>query len=167
MVADAFDDGGRAAVAHGESLARHAAEERLAARGAVEGGVADDHRLVRKELGALGWPHDDAPPRQTLAHVVVRFAEELEREPVRGERAEALAGGAGEAKCDRVVGKTFLAEAPRHLAGQHGAHGAIHVPNRQLGADALFPVEREMRELEQRVVQSDGQPVILRAHHAP
>ena len=86
---------------------------------------------------------------------------------MRGERAEALAGGAGEAKCDRVVGKTFLAEAPRHFTGQHGTHGAIHVPNRQLGADALFPVEREMRELEQRVVQSDGQPVILRAHHAP
>ena len=41
VVADAFDHGGSAGVAHGEALAGHAVEEGFAAGGAVEGDVAD------------------------------------------------------------------------------------------------------------------------------
>src|SRR3954454_23924761 len=41
VVADLLDDGDRARVAHAEALAADAAEERLAARGAVERDVAD------------------------------------------------------------------------------------------------------------------------------
>ena len=42
VIADAFDHGTRAAVAHGEPLAGHAAQVRLAARRAVQRDVADD-----------------------------------------------------------------------------------------------------------------------------
>jgi len=42
MIADAFDDRVRAAVAHTGALAREAAEERLAAGRAVERDVADE-----------------------------------------------------------------------------------------------------------------------------
>ena len=56
VIADAFDDRRRAAVAHGEALARDAAEERLAAGRAVERDVADDDVLLRRErrLAAAG-----------------------------------------------------------------------------------------------------------------
>ena len=46
VIADALDDRGRAAVAHGEALAGAAGEERAAAGRAVEDGVADDDLLV-------------------------------------------------------------------------------------------------------------------------
>ena len=54
VVADALDDRVRARVAHGEALAREPAEERAAAGGAVEHGVADDHVLLGREAGVLG-----------------------------------------------------------------------------------------------------------------
>ena len=51
VVADAFDDGLGAAVAHGEALAGDAADERLAVRRAVEHDVADEDVLLRREAG--------------------------------------------------------------------------------------------------------------------
>ena len=53
MVADAFDDGDRARIAHGEALAGDAAEVALALGRAVEHGVADDDRLLRDDLARL------------------------------------------------------------------------------------------------------------------
>src|SRR3954451_22952430 len=57
VVADRLDDGGRARVAHAEALAGHPAEERLAARRAVERDVADDDVLLRGEGGRLVRTH--------------------------------------------------------------------------------------------------------------
>jgi hypothetical protein len=45
VLAHALDDSGGAAVPDAEALARRAADEELAARGAVEAGVAGDHLL--------------------------------------------------------------------------------------------------------------------------
>ncbi len=59
VIADAFDDRVRAAVAHREALAGHAAEERLAAGRAVERDVADDDVLLGLEGG---FAAADAPP---------------------------------------------------------------------------------------------------------
>ena len=80
VVADALDDGVRAGVAHGEALARQAAEERPAGGGAVQHGVADDHVL----LGAESAPSRAGAPttiaaRQALAGVVVGLAAQRER----------------------------------------------------------------------------------------
>ena len=51
VVADAFDDGDGAGVAHGEALADHAADERLPAGGAVQDDVAGDDLLLGHEAG--------------------------------------------------------------------------------------------------------------------
>ena len=50
VIADAFDDRDRAGVAHGETLARDAAEIAFAGDRAVKHGVADDDRLLRRDL---------------------------------------------------------------------------------------------------------------------
>ena len=71
VVAAALDDGGRAGVAHGEALAGHAAEEDLAADGAVEHGVADDDVLLRRDGALARRVDDDAAAREALADVVV------------------------------------------------------------------------------------------------
>src|SRR5438270_9006424 len=89
VVADALDDRDRARVANGEALAGTAGAVELAARGAVEDGVADEHRLA---LVAVGRPDRDTAAAHRLADVVVRLARELERDSVAEERAEALTG---------------------------------------------------------------------------
>ena len=97
VVADALDDRAGAAVAHGEPLAGHAAHERVAAGGAVERDVADDHVLFRRRTRALARrPHDQAAARQALADEVVGLAFERQRDAARQEGAEALPGRAGE-----------------------------------------------------------------------
>src|SRR6185295_5171695 len=80
MIADAFDDGQRAAVSHGEPLAGHAPEIRFAARRAVQGDVPDDDVLLGNECRLPGRVHDDFAARKTLGDVVVRVAFELERD---------------------------------------------------------------------------------------
>src|SRR6202035_1394630 len=53
VIAHALDDRPRAGVAHGEALARQAAEERASGGRAIEHGVAHDHVV----LGAEALPH--------------------------------------------------------------------------------------------------------------
>src|SRR5229473_3452441 len=54
MVADTFDHGRGAAVAHGEALAGHASEERLAGGCAVERDVSDENVLLGLERRLTG-----------------------------------------------------------------------------------------------------------------
>ena len=101
VIADALDNGERAAVAHGEPLARDAAEVRFAARRAVQRDVADDDVVLGNERRLPRREHDDLAAREPLADVIVRVAFELERDASRNEGAEALAGRAGE--LERIV----------------------------------------------------------------
>src|SRR5688572_8752460 len=80
VIADALDDGLRAAVAHAESLGGAAAEERAPARRAVQRDVADQHVLLGLERRALRRINDEPTARQALADVVVAVAFELERD---------------------------------------------------------------------------------------
>ena len=129
VVADALDDGVRARVAHREALAGQPAEERAAARRAVEDGVADDDVL----LGGEGRRPRAActasvPPRQALARVVVGVA--VQREASRPAPASRRRTGrpSREVDLDRV-----RAAAPRRrgrwaiAAREHAADAAVDV----------------------------------------
>ena len=88
VVADALDDRDGARVANREALTCRACAEELAARRAVERGVADETRIA----GVAGRRRDHDPAAaHRLADVVVRLADEIELD-ARGEKgAEALA----------------------------------------------------------------------------
>ena len=131
VVADAFDDRGRAGVANREALAGDAVEERFAAGRAVESNVADQDIFFRSKAGSARRIDDDAAAGEAFADVVVGLAFERERDALGEKRAEALSGRAGELNADRVVGQSGGAVAARDLAAQHGADGAMHVANRQ------------------------------------
>ena len=83
VVADALDDRGRARVAHAEPLADQAPEVHLAAGRAVEDHVAGDDVVLRDERGVVGRSNDDPTAREALADVVVRVADEPQRDPRR------------------------------------------------------------------------------------
>ena len=161
VVADAFDDGLGAAVAHAEPLGGAAAEERAAARRAVQRDVADEDVVLGLERGDLRRIDDETPARQALADVVVAVAFELERDALRQERAEALSGRARELEAHGVVGQRVGAPLLDDLVAQHRADGAIRVRDRQLFARLLALLNRLLRERDEAVVEREIEAVIL------
>ena len=96
VVADALDHRDGARVAHREPLAGGACAEQLAPGRPVQGRVPDEARVA----GIVGWRRDhDSAAAHGLAHVVVRLSDEVELNPGREERAEALP--AEPSKCAR------------------------------------------------------------------
>ena len=73
LVARAFDDDGRAAVAHAEALAGNAADEGFAAGRAVERDVADDDVLLGGEGGCLRRKDRQTSARQSFSKIIVRL----------------------------------------------------------------------------------------------
>ena len=106
-------------------------------------------------------PHHDAAAGQALADIVVGLAFELEGDAAREERAEALAGGALEAHHDGVVRQAVVAVALGDLAGQHGAGGAVGVPDRQTHSHRRAALERGLRLRDQLAVDDVVDLVIL------
>ena len=74
VVAHALDDGQRTGVADAEPLADPAAQEDLAAGGAVADDVAGDDVVLGGEGRLRGRADDDPPAGQALADVVVGVA---------------------------------------------------------------------------------------------
>ena len=130
VVADALDDRVRARVAHGEALAREAAEERAARGGAVEDGVADDHVLLGGEGRALGRAHGEHAAGEALADVVVRVAAERQLDPGREPGAERLAGRAAQREADRPRRQALGAARLRDALREQAADGAVDVADR-------------------------------------
>mmetsp|Transcript_52028 Transcript_52028/g.113312 ORF Transcript_52028/g.113312 Transcript_52028/m.113312 type:complete len:464 (+) Transcript_52028:625-2016(+) len=126
VVAGTLDDGLRVGVAHGEALARAAAREELAARGAVEAGVADDDRLGRVEGGVGGRLDHDAPPVHPLGHVVVGVADDRVLEPINCKGAEGLPRATGEGDVE-LARPAAVAVAHGNLACNARADRAVRV----------------------------------------
>src|SRR5439155_12107042 len=105
VIAGAFDDGGRARIAHAEALAGNTAEVRFARDRAIHHRVADDDVGLGDRRTCGIRVDDDAPAGKAFAHVVVGGALQLERDPTREESAEALAGYPLEGDVNRVLGK--------------------------------------------------------------
>ena len=146
VVADALDHRGDAAVADAEALARLAAQEHLAAGGAVERHVADDDVVFRHERGGL------AAGRRRPGRPRAPCRSSRWRRP----RASTSMPGASQAQklCPAepvnlsvmVPGRqALLAVAARHLRRQHRADRAVDVADRQVERDPLAPFERRAR----------------------
>ncbi len=142
VVADAFDDRGRARVAHAEALAHHAAEVGLTTGGAVERDVAGDDVLLGGELRLTVGEALELAAREPLAGVVVGVALEPQRDAPGHERPEALARRAAQVHGDGVVGQAVTAPLPGEGGAEHGADGAVDVADRQLDLDPLAAFER-------------------------
>src|SRR5436309_14795298 len=87
--------------------------------------VADDDVVLRREGGGLGRRHQQPSAGQPLAPEVVRVSLEAQRDALRYECPEALAGRAGEVNADRIVRQSLLAVAPRDLVPEHRSRGPI------------------------------------------
>lgn len=100
--------------------------EQLAAGGAVQAGVANDAGFMAAEGGADRWTHRDAAAGHAFADIVVGVAGQGQLDAAGVPDAEALPGGAGEVRLDRI--------------GRH-ALIAVHVGD---SADSMAPTERSV-----------------------
>ena len=166
MVAGALHHGGRARVAHRKAFARHAIEEGLALDGAVEHRVAGNNLFGSEAPEIVGRAHDDASSRQALAHVVIGLTHQVQRDAPRQEGTERLSGHAIELDMDGIVRQALVREAAHHLAGEHGAHGPVHVADGLDEADLLATFQCRPCLLDQDMIQRALQPMILRLHLA-
>ena len=93
VVAHALDDGQGARISYAKAFSDDPSYENLAAGSAVTDDVAGDYVGFGDEAGGYveGRPHDNAPPGETLAEVIVGVAVKAQRDPGRHEGAETLA----------------------------------------------------------------------------
>ena len=104
MIANTLDHRDRATVSHAKPLARKAIDINLAARGAIKQRVARDDVFLGVKGNPCRRPDDDPTTRETLAHIIVRVAHEIERHARNEERAETLARGPREGDADGFIG---------------------------------------------------------------
>ena len=122
MVPRPFDDGGRTRVANGEALTDGTGDEQPAAGRPVQTGVA---RPVAAPVDP--GTDDHLAAGHALADVVVPGPVELDRDALRQERGEALAGGPRQADLHGTLGQTGVAPDLGDLARQAGPDGAVDV----------------------------------------
>ena len=116
---------------------------------------------VGSRAASGGWRTITAPAGQPLADIVVGVAEQFKRNAARQKGAEAAAGSAAKADPDRVRRQPGMAVAPRQLAREHRAHGAVHVADRQLDAHRLAPFKGRLRRPDQLVVERPVEVMLL------
>ena len=87
-------------------------------------------RLTTSPLVLIG-PGDDAAG-QPLRQVIVRVAEQAQRDAGRQERPERLAGRTREGQVDGALGQPGGAEATGEQRSQHRADGAVDVADGEL-----------------------------------
>jgi hypothetical protein len=94
VIAGAFDDRYRAAVAYGKALTCHTPYEGFAACCTVQGGIANDDIFFSPEGAACRRNRDQAAAGEPFAKVVIGIAFQPERDAACQESAEALARAA-------------------------------------------------------------------------
>ena len=138
MVADAFDDGADAAVADAEAFTGRAVDVSFAAGRAVEGDVADDDVVFRREDRFPRRRYDDLATRQAFAEVIVGIAFQGQCQAMGDEGAETLAGRTDEGQDNRVFSQTFFAVALGDFTAQDGPGDAVRILDAQAGADVFL-----------------------------
>ena len=129
-------------------------------RRAVADDVAGDDVLLGHQRRARGGPHDDPAAGQALADVVVGVALEAQRDAGRQERAEALAGGAGEREVDGAVVEA-LRVGLGDLVAEHRADGAVDVADGEPGGHRGAVVDRVAGRGDELVVEVLLELVVL------
>src|SRR5690242_10899549 len=97
--------------------------------------------------------HDESTARKSFTDVVVGFALQLERESVRGERAEALTRRASEAERDGVVWQPFVSVALCDFPGECRTDCTVRVGDRKGCFDAIAFLQRRPRDFQQNSVE--------------
>src|SRR5262249_363140 len=127
VIADAFDDGLRAAVSHGKSLARSSREEGPPARAAVQDSASYRDVVAGDARRVAGGRRGENGSGQALTDIVVGVALERDRHSLYGKRTEGLSCRPLELDPYRFLRQTRASVLPCDLAGEHCAECAVGI----------------------------------------
>src|SRR5208337_2188119 len=164
VVANALDDCGGAGIAYRKPLTGHAVEVRLTAGGAVEADVANQDILLRSKFRGARRIENQFSAGKSFADIVVGLAFQRQRYPTDQKCAKALPGAPRETHANGILGQAWRTIAPRNLTAQHRSHSAVDVSDAHAHRDWRAALQCRSRFLDQFVVESIFEPVILRHH---
>ena len=162
VISHSFDHSSGSGVAHTESLGSPATEVGLSARGTVKDHVSYDDILLGQEPRGSGRVDDQSTAGKTLAHIIVGIAFQLDGDPFDQPGPQALTRRSVEAKMDCSIGQTLFSPPFGDLVAEHGAHGTVDISDGHLEPDLVPLLEGPLAILDQLVIQSLIQSVILR-----
>ncbi len=174
VIADAFDHGRGARVAHAEPLPGASCREQPATGRAVQDGVADDRVLLRCKPRHIGGHEYDFAAAHAFAEIVVGLTFEGQAHSVSGEGAKGLAGTAHEAyleerqRANAALFGRWLQATRADLAGDARSDGSVPTANDPRGLESRAIGQRRMGIAEQSFVERFlilG-PVVARLHAA-
>ena len=116
MVPDALNDRGGSGIANRKTFASDTVKEGFAARRAIERDIADDDIFLRCEPGTARRMDNDSAARKALADIVIRFAFQGQRDPLRKEGTRDSARPSRRVECGwclRAVPRTRNVERSR------------------------------------------------------
>ena len=114
-----------------------------------------------RKVDALRRIDDQSTAGKPLPKIIVGLAFQFEGDALGEKRAETLAGRPVEAEADDIAGKPLGPVAASDFAGEHGAHGAVHIANRQADVHRRQAFESRAREVDQFMIEGGLQAVIL------
>src|SRR3546814_9453316 len=97
--------------------------------------------------------HDNAADRTALAHVVVGVTDQVQRNAMGQEGAEALAGCAIALNMYGVVGQALVSVASGYAARQHCAYATVAVAHRRNEGDFLTAFVGGLAAVDQLMIQ--------------
>src|SRR5882762_9842661 len=143
------------------STTARAAEMRFSRDRSVKNYVARDDVLGRLAAELGRGRYNDVPARKAFSAVVVGVADQIERHALGEEGPEALARGPGKPGVNRAIGQPLVPVTARDLMREHRTDGTVAVPDRHVDRNLLPALERGSRKLDQPVVESLLESVIL------
>src|SRR4029079_5168734 len=120
VITHALDHCDRSGVTNGKAFSGDSGKVSLALDCAVEAGIPYDDIFMRLPPSGLRWTHDQAAARQTLADIVVRIANEFERQAAGKKGSEALSCSSDQPSPKRARRQSFVTETTSDLAGGDG-----------------------------------------------
>ena len=136
MVTDALHNSGSAGVAHAETLASYAVDERFTSGCTVQGNVANDNVLDAVIGDILGRVNDQLAAGKALAHIVVGIANQFQGQASGDKGTKALAAVP---VADHMEGifRQGVAKLAGDLAAKNRAERAVGVANFQFNGHRL------------------------------
>src|SRR5882757_9471821 len=127
MIARALDHGESAGIAHCKPFTGGAGGVQRPARGAIQAGIAHDHRFARYKSRPRARAQHDLAGRHAFADVIVRFTFKMQMQAARIPDAETLSRGSLEIDDQRRRTHSRVAPALGNLAGYSRADRTMEV----------------------------------------
>ena len=121
VIADTFNNGNGAGIAHGKPFPGDTAEITFPFNRTIKNRIADNDGIFGNDLAVFRRPDDNTSATQALADIIVAVSNQVEGDATCQKCTERLPCRSPQGDRNRVIGKSLETITARNLARQHGA----------------------------------------------